>query len=808
MPSAIVQQLRLAVRALGRNRGLAAVMVLTLALGIAGATALFSVANGVLLRPLPIREQQKVVVSWRGDVARQLDRQAMREDVILDYARDSRVYEQAGVVISDPLNAPLLIDNEITYAQLALVSGNYFELLGAEPLVGRAVLPEDDIFGAEPVAVLSEGLWKRLYGGDTAVLGKTVRFLGRERTIVGVLPQSFALPLGAELWAPTISWAPSATQRGQFPVFAFIGRLAPGVTQEQASADFTAYLQRRAQDLPDELPSPAADMHTVTETITGDVRPVILVLGGASALLLLIACFNVANLLLMRGIARQREYAVLAALGAGRGRIVRRGLLEAVLVAVAGGALGVLAAWAFVRSLVAIAPPDIPRLSEVAMDVRVLLVALGVSLLSAVVAGVAPAVWAGRADPGDALRGTGRSVTAGAGMRHRRRAFVVGQFALTMVILTGAGLLSYSLLRLTNAPLGFRTEGITEVALVSSAAKYDTPAKMVAVIELLLARAKQVPGIEDATAVVLRPMTGAGDGERPYLMEGQSPAEASGNPAATTQGVDGSFISMLDIPLRAGRTITDDDRENAPNVLMVSASLADRLWPDGSAVGRRLAYPSPDGSTEWREIVGVVGDTRYRHPTIERPAIYVPWRQISSTPLTFLVSTDLQPAQLREALLPALREVETELWLPSIRSLEEITAQPLVTPRFQAMLLSAFAWAALFLAAIGIYGLTATAVAERRAELGVRLTLGARPQGIFRMILAEGLGLALIGTVVGLAAAFVLTRGLASLLYDVEPGDPATFVAVTLVLLAASALACTIPAVRAARTSPAEVLRD
>src|SRR5690606_13857649 len=384
---------------------------------------------------------------------------------------------------------------------------------------------------------------------------------------------------------------------------------------------------------------------------------------------------------------------------------------------------------------------------------------------------------------------------------------VVGQFALTMVILSGAGLLSYSLVRLTSVPLGFRTEDVTEVALVSSAAKYDTPAKMVAVIELLLDRAQQVPGGDGATAVALRPMVGAGDGERPYMLEGQSPSDASGNPAATTQAVDGSFVPVLDIPVRAGRPITDDDRQDAPNVLMVSAALAEQLWPGESAVGKRLAYPAPDGTTAWREVVGVVGDTRYRDPTIERPAIYVPWRQISSTPLTFLVRSSLDPGQLRSALLPAMREVETELWLPSIRPMPELTAQPLVRPRFQAMLLGAFAWAAVFLAAIGIYGLTATAVAERRAELGVRLTLGARPRGIFRMILLEGLGLALAGTLIGLAAAYALTRGLRSLLYDLEPGDPTTFVAVTLVLLSASALACAVPALRAARTPPAVVLR-
>lgn len=791
-----------------RRPGLAAIIILTLALGIGGATALFSVANGVLLRPLPVRDQDRVVVSWRQDVARQLDRQAMREDVVLDYTRDSRVYTEAGAVISDPLNAPLLIDNEITYAQLALVSGNYFNLLGAQPLVGRTVLPEDDVFGAEPVAVLSEGLWRRLYGGDSTVLGQTVRFLGRERTIVGVMPQAFALPLGAELWAPTISWAPSATQRGQFPVFALVGRLAPGVTLEQAEADFTSYLQLRAQELPNELPSPAASMHRVAETVTGDVRVAILVLGGASALLLLIACFNVANLLIMVGMSRQQEYSVRAALGAGRWVLVRQGLLEALVLAAAGGVLGAAAAWAVVRALVSIAPPELPRLSEISMDMRVLLVAVGASLASAAIAGTAPALWASRADPGDALRGTGRAVTAGAGVHFIRRAFVVGQFALTMVILTGAGLLTHSLLRLTNVPLGFRTESVTEVALVSSAAKYDTPAKMVAVIELLLARAREVPGIDDATAVALRPMTGAGDGERQYVLEGQSPSDALGNPAATTQAVDGSFVPVLEIPVRAGRAITEDDRADQPLVLMVSSELERRLWPDEGAVGRRLAYTSPDGSLEWREIVGVVGETRYRHPTIERPAIYVPWRQISSTPLTFLVRTQLNPAQLREALLPALREVETELWLPSIRPLGELTAQPLVAPRFQAMLLSAFAWTALFLAAIGIYGLTATAVAERRAELGVRLTLGAKPERLFRMILMEGLGLALVGTLIGLVAAWVFTRGLGALLYDVAPGDPLTFVAVTLVLLVASALACAVPAARAARTPPAVVLRE
>ncbi len=803
-----ISTLRTTIRSLARQRSLALIVVLTLALGIGGATALFSAANGVLLRPLPVREQADVMVAYRRDLSRQLNEEGMSEDVILRFGEESRTFSAVAAAVQQPIRFPMRIGEETLFGNGALVSGGWFGLLDAQPLLGRGLMPDDDVIGAAPVAVIGQDMWERWYGADPNVIGSEIRFGGLERTIVGVMPRAFSLPLGSEFWAPITVIA----QNGQRPPGQFLtltGRLAPGATPDEAERELAAYLQVRAQENPAQMPNPGANVVPIAETVVGDVRPVILVLSAASGLLLAVACFNVANLLLMRGIARQREYAVRAALGAGRGRLVRQRLLESLILGLAGGALGVASAYFAMKLLLSRAPADIPRLDEIAMDGRVLLVAVMVSIVAALVAGVAPALWSGRTDPGAVLRGGGRAVTDSRGTRLLKRGFVIGQFALTVVVLAGAALLGNSLLRLTTVDIGYRAEQVTMVPIVVSASVYDTPDKVRTMVEELIERMRQVPEVASVTGVLARPMDAPdGDGGGfPYILEGQSVEDAPGNPLTDVFPVDGAYFQTLDIELRAGRTISEQDREEMPDVAVVSESFAMRAWPGEPPIGKRVAFAGGD-EPRWFEVVGVVEDTRYLSLTTERPAFYVPWRQLGAFPLTFLVRSNLEVNPLRNALLPAMREVAPGLTLPLMRPLPELLDEPLVRPRFYALLLGAFAFGSLALAAIGIYGQMAANVSERTAELGVRLTLGAMPGQVFRMVIREGMILAGIGVVTGLFAALVVTRGLGSLLYGLEPGDPVTMGVVVLVLVGAAVVACLVPAVRAARVEPAVVLRE
>jgi putative ABC transport system permease protein len=803
-----LRTLRTTIRSLARQRSLVVIVVLTLALGIGGATALFSAANGVLLRPLPIREQGEVMIAYRRDMSRQLHEEGMSEDVILRFGESSRTFSAVAPAIQEPFRFPMRIGEETLFGNGALVGGGWFGLLDAQPLLGRGLMPDDDVIGAEPVAVIGQDMWERWYGADPNVIGKEIRFGGLERTIVGVMPRSFSLPQGAEFWAPVTVFAQNGERpQGQF--LTLVGRLAPGATPDEAEAELAAYLRMRAEENPAQMPNPGANVVPIADTVVGNVRPVIMVLAAASGLLLAIACFNVANLLLMRGIARQREYAVRAALGAGRGRLVWQRLLESLILGLAGGVLGVAAAYVAMRLLLSRAPVDIPRLNEIGMDGRVLLLAVIVSVVAALVAGVAPALWAGRTDPGAILRGGGRAVTESRGTRLLKRGFVMGQFALTVVVLAGAALLGNSLLRLTTVDTGYRAEKVTMVPIVVSASVYDTPEKVGTLVEELIERMRQVPEVASVTGVLASPMD-APDGEGggiPYILEGQVPEDAPGNPLTDAFPVDGAYFQTLDIQLKAGRTISEQDRQNMPDVAVVSESFAARAWPGEPPIGKRIGFVGGN-EPRWFEVVGVVENTRYLSLTTERPAFYVPWRQLGAFPLTFLVRSHLEVNPLRSALLPAMREVAPGLTLPVMTPVPELLDEPLVRPRFYALLLGAFAFGSLALAAIGIYGQMAANVSERTAELGVRLTLGAMPGEVFRLVIREGMILAGIGVVIGLAAALVVTRGLGSLLYGLEPGDPVTMGVVVLVLLGAAVVACVVPAVRAARVEPAVVLRE
>ena len=807
--AAFRQDAHYAFRSLRKRSGFAAIVIITLAVGIGAATAMFSMANGVLLRPLPVRDQDRVVVSWREDALRGGPHLPFTEEVVSAFGKESRTVRQVSAMASGgTLRMPSMLGEDIFFINGSFVGGNFFDVLGAPPMLGRTLRLEDDELGAGPVIVISYNLWQQRFGGDPAAIGKLLRFNGIMNTIVGVMPPQFVLPRGTDVWVPLVFTAPPPkTARAPWPWVAMVGRLAPGATADAARREFDAYLKRRATENPDQMPNVRSDLREISSWVVGEMRPVVLILLAASTLLLAIACVNVANLLLIRGAGREQELAVRTARGASRRRLAQQFLTESLVLGVIGGVLGVVLATLAVKALVAAAPPELPRLDEVSVDGRVLAVALAISLLSAVAFGLAPALWALRADIGTPLRGGARAGGGGRGVSALKRLLAAGQVALALIVLVGAGLLGNSLLRLQRIDVGFQPERLTSIFLVVSARKYDSTAKIFRLYDQMLPRLANIPGVSSVSPTAMPPLLGPDGWRANFVAEGQGPEQASQNPEIAVEAVGPEHFRTLGLPIRRGRGFTDQDRDSAQLVTVISMETARRTWPGKDPIGQRLRLITPDSAQRWFTVVGVVGESRYRDLTTPMPTVYVPYRQMDVTPLYLLVRSSGDAPAPVPAILAAIREVEPDASLPEASSVQQILARPLARPRFNALLLSLFAGAAVLLAGVGIYGLMASLVGQRTRELGVRLALGARPVDVLRLVLREGMLLTLAGVVGGLMVAFVGARALAAVLFEVKPSDPVTFIGVTGLLLLVAAVACFVPARRASRVDPLRALR-
>ncbi len=807
------QDARLAARALLRSPGFAAVAALTLALGIGASTAMFSVLDGVLLRELPVRDPDRVAVLWTRAPARDSDHLPLTYRELAALRERGRAFAAVEGVAYQGAHEQVLLDAGRPLALHATwVTGGFFPLLGVVPARGRTLLPSDDVPGAAPVVVISHGLWQRRFGGDPAAVGHVFEWNGRRFTVVGVMPRGFEYPRRAEVWAPVLPAFPATLEAGAHPaevmVFDAVGRLRPGVTARRAGEEAAAFLRSTDPQRPPALRGMKPVLTPLPERVAGDARATVWAAVAAVGLLLLIACVNVANLLLVRGSARTQELAVRSALGAGRGRLVRQLLTESGVLALLGGVLGVALAWGAVRVLVALAPPELPGREMIGVDARVLLFALAATAAAALLAGLLPAFLSARGDAGGWLRGAGRGASAGRGAQALRHGLVVGQVSLAIVVVAGAGLLVRSLLALQGAEMGFNGERLLVLETTLPPGVVPERAGQVALQEEMVARVGALPGVAAAAALPRPPFSGEGGWTAMYSGEGQTAEAQAANPWVNFEVVGPEYFRTLEIPLRHGRAFGAQDRDGAPPVAVVSEAVARHAWPGADPIGRRVKLGPPDAPGEWHTVVGVVGETRYRELADPQPSLYLPVRQFAGpVPMTLAVRTRGDPAAVVPRIRGALRQTHPELLLVGGGSMRQLLAEPLARPRFGTLLLGTFAAITLLLAAVGLYGVMAATVRQRTREIGIRLALGARVEEVRGLVLRQGMRLAVLGCALGTAGALVGARALRSMLFGIRPTDPVTFAAVVGLILAVAALACCLPALRASRVDPASALR-
>ncbi len=804
--AAIAEDLRFAVRTLRRAPAWVAGVVFTLGLGIGLATAVFTIADALLLRPLPIRQQDRVAVMWGITRDGRTDHFPLLFADAREFQRRAQALERVELFsYGGAMAVDVDLGRGIARLRRSLVSGGYFDLLGTRPLLGRALRPGDDVSGAAPVAVLSYAGWQRFFGGASDVVGRqlTLHELGMTYTVVGVMPLGLDYPRGVDFWAAVI---PSSGPLGDQPIYAelnLIGRLRTGSSLGDARAELTSFFERRE--------TAGSRWHLrgvarlLTEDVVGNVGPAVLAFAAAAGLLLLITCIDVSNLLIVRGRGRAREIAIRSALGAARSRIVAQLLTESVLLAAAGAAVGVGFAAATVRAFVAFAPAGTPRLDEIHVTGSVVAGAIAITSLATLLFALAPTVVTSRAELQASLRAGTRQSGPGRRGWLGTEAMVAGQVALAVVVLAAAGLVVRSLVRLEQIDLAFDPSRVLVAELtVSHSLGIADARKADALVAQLLPRLEALPGVRSAAPMLTPPFAEVGGVFGRIPAEGQTPDEEAANPVMDYVVGTPGFFRTLGISLVRGRLLSDGDRAGTLPVVVVGESVARHYWPGTDPLGRRLGH-----GKDLYTVVGVVRDSHYRNLRDPRPSIYLPLRQsqFPVTPLTLVIATAGPPADLASAVRRAVSEAAPGISVVSATPLETYVAGPLSLPRLNALLLALFAGAALSLAAVGLFGVMAAAVRQRTREIGVRIALGATPARVSGLVLGRALVIAGAGAVVGLLAALASTRALQSLLYSVSPTDPLTLAVVLVLLLFVAMLAAYLPARRAQRVDPIVALR-
>jgi predicted permease len=807
----LLQDIRYGLRVLAQRPGFTAVAVVTLALGIGANTAIFSLVSAVLVRPLKYREAERLVMLWENASVAGFPRDTPAPANYFDWKAQQRSFDMTAATRQQTFD--LTGDGEPEKLLAFGVESSFFPVLGVEPALGRALLDGEDSADAR-VCVISHGLWQRSFGGDRSVVGREILLNGEKYAVVGVMPRGFQFELpNVDLWTPLgLTPAQAADRSGHY--LEVVARLKPGVTAAQAQEDLNAVSARIAAADPTNATGLGATVVPMREQLAGDSRRPLMVLLAAVALVLLIACANVAGVLLSRAAARRREIAVRAALGASRARIVRQLLTESVLLGAAGGALGVLLAlWAF-AFLQQLVPAGMREMVELKLDTTVLLFTLAVSLAAGVAFGLAPALQASGTDLNEALKQGGARVGAGRG--RLRGAFVVSQVALSLVLLVGAGLLIQTLYRLRSQYSELRPESVLTLRTSLADNRYGEPARRAAFYEQVLARVKALPGVEAAGYTTAVPLTRKG-GANGLSIEGKDNGPTSTWNANHRQ-VTPEYFRAIGQSLREGRDFDGRDDAGAPAVAAVNEAMARAFWPGESAMGKRFKIGPPDAPEPWITVVAVVADVRQMGADAPvKPELYVPYRQAAPhwpkppysffTPRDLVVRTSVDPQSLVAAVRGAIREVDPYQPVSGVRTMDEVLGVETAQRRTGMILLTAFASLALLLAALGIYGVLAFFVVQHTREIGVRLALGARPADVLRLVVGRGMKLTLLGVGLGLAASFAVARLLTSLLYGVSPGDPATYILVAVLLACVALLACLIPARRATKVDPMVALR-
>jgi putative ABC transport system permease protein len=805
----LLQDLRFGIRTLLKNPGFTAIAVLTLALGIGSNIAIFTVVYAVLLRPLPFPHPERLVTlgpNQDGEVGSF----APAEFVALQ--REQKVFDEVTAIRGGNFN--LAAGERPTRVYGAVASGDFFRLVGINPMLGRGFAAEDPLGEDQDAVVLSNGLWASQFGGDRAILGRTVLLNGEPRVVIGVMPPEFDFPDNAQLWVPARFAVPShpmepnADPSARFDAHYFdtYGRLRPGVTPTQAEAPMTMLFRQIGEQNPGADPSATVRVQSLQEYEVGDVRPALLLLLGAVAVVLLIACANIANLLLARGSARHRELAIRRALGASAARVARQMLTESVLLAAAGGISGiVVASWCF-RPLAALVPAELRGMVQLQLNATLLMFAFVLSILAGVFFGVVPALQSSHGDLNETLKAASARGTMTARHQSVQKAFVLAEIAMALILLCGAGLLMRSFVRLNSVPTGFSPSGVMAMQLSLIQAGYEQPAKRARFVDQILQNIQALPGVQSAAVVTRLPLN-PGSSSRSVTVEGHTypPDSSAQQESPDYTVVTPGYFHTLNIPFFEGRDFQPTDSADMPGVAIINRAMARVYWPGEDPVGKRFQI---DGTNQWLQIVGIVGDIhQHRLGEPPKPMFYAPYAQDPWTFFTIAVRTPANPSQISPALVGAVQNVDHNLPVFNVRRFDEILAASVSRPRFQMILLALFGGLALTLAVIGIYGVMSYTVAQRTNEIGIRMALGAQPRRVLAQILWQGARLAGCGATAGLVASYFFTRFMKSMLFAVSPLDLGTYAAVTALLMAVTLLACYIPARRAMRVDPMIALR-
>jgi putative ABC transport system permease protein len=805
------QDIRYAVRKLSRTPGFTAIAAFTLALAIGATTAIFTVIDGVLLKPLPFRDPERVV---RVTNIRDGNRQPSSVPDFLDIRSQSKSFSSLAAIDAQAMN--LTGGSEPERVQAARVGATFWNLLGVTPALGRGFAPNEDTQAAGRTVVLSDGLWKRRFGQDPRIVGKTIALDGNSYTVIGVAPARFSFPDRPEVWIPLVFSSDDVNPEGRGSHWmGIIGRLAPNVTVAQATSELATITRRLEQQYPESNTGMSGAVIPMQEYMVGDVRPALYVMLGAVAFVLLIACANVANLLLVRAASRESEMAVRTALGAGAWRIVRQLVIESVLLALIGGVFGTLLALWGVDLLLAMAPNGLPRINEVSVNGSVLLFTAGVTAATGVLFGLFPALHAARANVSGVLKDGMRGSSGGVASRRARNTLVMAEMALAVVLLVGAGLLIRSFGKLLAVDPGFRAERVVTFAISAPDTKYREYAQRRELVSNLIERMKRVPGVQGAAIVTGLPLSNIMMRTSAHIVgtPQERPAERKGTDVAM---VTPGYFTTMGIPLVAGRDFTDRDGSGAPVVSIVNQEFVKRYFPNENPIGKRIAlgWDQDTASTGGNmilggEIVGVVANVKRRGLSQEvYPETYASYMQPTFSSFSVVVRSTADPSTVMAAIRAQVRELDRDLPLSELRQLKELVSASVSRPRFYTTILGVFASIALILAAVGIYGVISYAVSLRTRELGIRIALGATGRQVSGLVLQQGVALAIAGVLIGGAGAYWLTRLLSRLLFGVSATDPLTFAAVAALLTAIAAIASFVPARRAAKVDPLLAMRD
>jgi putative ABC transport system permease protein len=803
----IGQDLKYGLRVLLKSPGFSLAAVIVLALGIGANTAIFSVVNAVLLRPLPFRDPSRIAMIYHVPPQKSFPGMkifAVSPANFLDWHAQSHAFDSMAIFHGTTMTVTGKDQPEALSGMV--VSSEFFSALGAAPILGRTFTPEEDRSGHSDVVVLTHSFWQSRFGGDPQIVGKTLSFNGRPYSIIGVLPADFHFFYPGQYFVP-LGWTDEDRAVRKNHNYLVIARLKPEVSLAQAQAEIDTISTRLEQSYSEDDKGWGATIVPLREDLVGDVRPALLVLLGAVAFVLLIACANVANLVLAKTLGRRKEIAIRTALGATSGQVLQQMLAETLLLSLAGGLLGLLVAHGGIALIVAFFGDKLPQTGPIALNLQVLGFTLGIPILTGIIAGLAPALRLARTNVNDGLKqGTGRT-DADSGGRGTRNVLVVCEVGLSLVLLIGAGLMIRSLWTLRNLNPGLDPHNVLTVRVTLPREKYPKPDQQLAFYTQLVDRVRALPGIESASTTDSLPFTEDGSTE-PIAIEGRPEVEFAVQPEVAVRTISTGYLKTMHIPLLAGRDFADSDLVDRPAAIVISESMAREFWPNENPVGKRLTLSFCPGKL--REVVGVVGDVKFRGLSSRESLaiVYVPLTQITFWNQALVIRTAGDPASATSAVTAAVHQLDSDQPVQDVVTLDEILSDSLSQQRFSMLLLASFAGLALVLAAVGIYSVLAYAVRRRQREIGIRMALGAQLDDVLRMVIAEGMRPTLIGLVLGLAGSLALSRVVSSLVYGVSVSDPLTFMSVSALLATVALIATMIPAYRATKVNPMRALRE